>query len=245
MRPPLVRVSRVAGGDPRDVRAVGRLGVVERRAPRPAGSAPAGGKARATITFAVVKRVCPFGKPAGIVYPVGSKNGWPGRPRSSMIPIFIPCASGVERRAPERRRADLRPGVAVERRSVRPALVHVADARDRRAAAATSARGSETAKPFATSRYRQCTRADGRSRASARLNDALLRSIRAREPGASASAGEASVTTTSVRSLAAATRVRAPSPRRTPREDDERDEEGATTVRVSRTEDVRSERAKR
>ena len=29
--------------------------------------APGGGKARATITFAVVNAVCPFGKPAGIV----------------------------------------------------------------------------------------------------------------------------------------------------------------------------------
>ena len=29
--------------------------------------APGGGNARATITFAVVKAVCPFGNPAGIV----------------------------------------------------------------------------------------------------------------------------------------------------------------------------------
>ena len=34
---------------------------------------PAGAKARATITFAVVYAACPFGKPAGIVYPAGEK----------------------------------------------------------------------------------------------------------------------------------------------------------------------------
>src|SRR5712691_13044924 len=50
----------------------------------------AGANARATITFAVVNEVFPFGKPAGIVYPVGSKNGWVWSTPSSMIPIFMP-----------------------------------------------------------------------------------------------------------------------------------------------------------
>ncbi len=42
------------------------------------------------MTFAVVKRSCPFGNPAGIVYPVGSKNGCSGSMPESMMPIFTP-----------------------------------------------------------------------------------------------------------------------------------------------------------
>jgi hypothetical protein len=53
--------------------------------------APGGGKARATITFAVVYAACPFGKPAGMVYPAASKNRWVWSTPSSMIPILIPA----------------------------------------------------------------------------------------------------------------------------------------------------------
>src|SRR5581483_846442 len=49
-----------------------------------------GAKARATITFGVVKAVSPFGNPAGIVYPAGLKNGCAWSTPSSMIPIFTP-----------------------------------------------------------------------------------------------------------------------------------------------------------
>ena len=42
------------------------------------------------MIFAVVKRCCPRGKPAGMTYPAGSKNGWPGSIPESMIPIFTP-----------------------------------------------------------------------------------------------------------------------------------------------------------
>src|SRR5215468_1608157 len=52
--------------------------------------APGGGKARATITFAVVYAALPFGKPAGIVKPAGEKNGCVWSTPSSMIPILIP-----------------------------------------------------------------------------------------------------------------------------------------------------------
>ena len=53
--------------------------------------APAGGKARATITLAVVYAAWPFGKPSGIVYPDGSKNACFWSTPSSMIPILIPA----------------------------------------------------------------------------------------------------------------------------------------------------------
>src|SRR3954469_21473961 len=49
-----------------------------------------GGKARATITFAVVKLAWPLGKPAGIVKADGSKNGCRWSTPSSMTPIFMP-----------------------------------------------------------------------------------------------------------------------------------------------------------
>jgi hypothetical protein len=52
--------------------------------------APGGGNARATITFAVVKRVLPFGNPRGAVYPDGLKNRCAWSTPSSMIPILIP-----------------------------------------------------------------------------------------------------------------------------------------------------------
>ena len=67
--PPAARAvrPRVPGRDAGDVRAVARVLAVDRERP-PAGScAPGGANARATITFAFVNRVCPFGKPAGIV----------------------------------------------------------------------------------------------------------------------------------------------------------------------------------
>src|SRR5258708_6737843 len=50
----------------------------------------AGANARATITFAVVNDVFPFGNPAGIVKPAGSRNGCVWSTPSSMTPIFIP-----------------------------------------------------------------------------------------------------------------------------------------------------------
>src|SRR6186713_1680830 len=49
-----------------------------------------GAKARATITFAVVKLASPFGYPGGIVKPAGEKNGCVWSTPSSMIPIFTP-----------------------------------------------------------------------------------------------------------------------------------------------------------
>src|SRR5580765_8006441 len=52
--------------------------------------APGGGNTRATITFAVVYAVFPFGKPAGMVKPAGEKNGCAWSTPSSMIPILIP-----------------------------------------------------------------------------------------------------------------------------------------------------------
>src|ERR671935_2520629 len=55
-----------------------------------AGEGFGGGNERATITFAVVYRRSPFGKPAGIVKPVGLKNGCFSSTPSSMMPIFIP-----------------------------------------------------------------------------------------------------------------------------------------------------------
>ncbi len=51
---------------------------------------PAGAKARATITFAVVYAACPLGYPAGIAYPAGEKYGWRWSTPSSMIAIFKP-----------------------------------------------------------------------------------------------------------------------------------------------------------
>ena len=59
-----------------------------------------GAKARATMTFAFVKRRCPFGKPAGIVYPAGLKNGCDWSTPLSMKPIFTPWPA-VERPAPQ------------------------------------------------------------------------------------------------------------------------------------------------
>src|SRR5438034_6515405 len=53
--------------------------------------APGGGKTRATITLAVVYARFPFGKPRGIVKPVGEKNWCRWSTPSSMIPILIPC----------------------------------------------------------------------------------------------------------------------------------------------------------
>ena len=50
---------------------------------------------------------CPFGKPAGIVYPAGSKNGWLGSMPESMIPIFTPWPAVSSVWPPERRGADL------------------------------------------------------------------------------------------------------------------------------------------
>ena len=50
----------------------------------------AGANARATMTFAVVYAVWPFGYPAGMVYPAGEKNGCRWSMPSSMIAIFIP-----------------------------------------------------------------------------------------------------------------------------------------------------------
>src|SRR5215210_8893050 len=65
--------------------------------------APAGGNARATITFALVYAVCPFGKPAGIVNPAGEKKGCVWSIPSSMIPILIPWpALGYEGPGPQR-----------------------------------------------------------------------------------------------------------------------------------------------
>src|SRR5919199_6597640 len=49
-----------------------------------------GGNARATITFAVVNDVFPFGYPAGIVNPAAERNGWVWSTPSSTIPIFMP-----------------------------------------------------------------------------------------------------------------------------------------------------------
>src|SRR5919199_5564932 len=50
-----------------------------------------GGNARATITFGVVKRVSPFGNPAGYEYPAGLKKGCDWSTPSSTIAIFVPC----------------------------------------------------------------------------------------------------------------------------------------------------------
>ena len=66
--------------------------------------APGGGNDRATITFAVVYAVWPFGKPSGISYPDGSKNWCRWSTPSSMIPIFVP-APALASVAPWRLRA--------------------------------------------------------------------------------------------------------------------------------------------
>src|SRR6185503_9707664 len=54
-----------------------------------------GANARATITFAVVNVVSPFGYPAGIVKPAGERNGCVWSTPSSMTPIFIPWPAVV------------------------------------------------------------------------------------------------------------------------------------------------------
>src|SRR3954453_14292203 len=51
----------------------------------------AGANARATITFAVVKAICPLGKPGGIVYPAGAKYGCVWSTPSSRIAILTPA----------------------------------------------------------------------------------------------------------------------------------------------------------
>src|SRR5579871_3199498 len=53
--------------------------------------APAGAKARCTITFGVVYFVCPFGKPGGYFRPLGAKYGCVASSPSSMMAILTPC----------------------------------------------------------------------------------------------------------------------------------------------------------
>src|SRR5581483_6450665 len=52
---------------------------------------PGPGKARATITFGVVKLVLPFGKPDGYEKPLGLKNGFVWSIPSSTTPILMPA----------------------------------------------------------------------------------------------------------------------------------------------------------
>ena len=71
-----------------------------------------GAKARATITFASVKRLFPFGKPRGIRYPRALKYGWTRSTPSSMIPIFTPWPA-LESRGPQSAGAPMKLGVVV------------------------------------------------------------------------------------------------------------------------------------
>ncbi len=57
---------------------------------RPRRPAPGPGNERAAITFGLVHRLPPFGKPAGYWRPFGAKNGLAGSTPSSTTPILIP-----------------------------------------------------------------------------------------------------------------------------------------------------------
>ena len=59
-------------------------------ASRPGRPEPGPGKVRATITFGVVQRVPPRGKPAGCEKPAGLKNAFCGSTPSSTTAILIP-----------------------------------------------------------------------------------------------------------------------------------------------------------
>ena len=188
MRPPLVRVSALPAAIPATC-VPWDDSAPSKASDAPRGFGPAGGKARATMTFAVVKRVCPLGKPGGIVYPAGSKNGWLLVDPGVDDPDLHPLPQRPERGSPQRRRADLarRP---VERRSVEPSLEHIADACDLsqpRARRLVGARRRSRSRRAGTASAPAPT-ADRVS--SARLNERCSASMRARVPGASASAGD-------------------------------------------------------
>ena len=57
----------------------------------PFGPEPGPGKARATMTFGVVKLVLPFGKPGGYEKPDGLKNWFVWSMPSSTTPILMPA----------------------------------------------------------------------------------------------------------------------------------------------------------
>src|SRR6478735_11326474 len=86
---------------------------------------PLGANTRATITFAVVNRSWPFGKPEGIVYPDGSKYGWLGSTPESMIPIFMPWPA-LSRVGPQR------PGAPIWAALDSDCAAYVAEGRTRR-----------------------------------------------------------------------------------------------------------------
>ena len=112
--------------------------------------APGGGKARATMTFAVVYPAWPRGYPAGIAYPVGSKNRCRWSTPSSMIPILIPApAFGMSAAGSSRARIVTASGPASAR--------YVAGANTSRTPGSPASRGrsrdgSTTETPLATIR---------------------------------------------------------------------------------------------
>ncbi len=100
---------RVPGGDPGDVRRVPRLARGRTACRRTSTSRRAAGTRGPRSPSRVVYAVWPFGKPSGIVYPVGSKNGCRWSTPSSMIPILIPAPAFASVRrgklsCPDRRR---------------------------------------------------------------------------------------------------------------------------------------------
>src|SRR6266511_1380295 len=119
--------------------------------------APGGANARAAITFAVVNDVFPFGYPAGIVNPVGSKKGCVWSTPSSITPIFIPCPA-VENVGPQRVGAPINCGVRSSLRWKR-AVGQTWAMPETCARRETWLRGTTTARPLNVIAYRQRTRA--------------------------------------------------------------------------------------
>src|SRR4029450_8431909 len=107
------------------------------------------------MTFAVVNAVFPLGKPGGIAYVLGLKNGGAWSTPSSMIPILIPLPA-VLKSDPHICGAPIRPGL--RSRSGRYATFGQTFATPGVAARRPSSdRGTTTARPSRMTLYRQVT----------------------------------------------------------------------------------------
>ena len=201
-------------------------------------SGAGGENARATITLALVNCVCPFGKPAGIAYPVGSKYLCVASMPSSMIPIFIPLPA-VSSVGPQSLSAPIRArAAAVEERAL---CAHARSARpSRRPEPSRSrrhlARGQDDGEPVrdepvapAHARIRQIAAS---SVAHGSCSVAICAAARRCERRA---AGEASVPTTSRRRSPASTTTGAVVATGAERENrDAREERGGRSSRLRR-----------